>query len=133
MKKTINRESIAEAVKTEAYWLFLTTQLKKCPNDYHEFLSQIAMHLRAYYARRLINHSKDVEDLVQRTLVTVDRHSTSYDRSIPLTSWLLKLAQKILTDQDSASSQLDPKNGDASEDAFASAEYSQQFRHQITR
>lgn len=54
--------------------------------------------LRAFFARRMPNHSGDVEDLVQEALIAVHARRASFDRDRPFTPWLFSIARHKLID-----------------------------------
>ena len=65
---------------------------------HRELLTQLALLLRAYFARRLGSHASDVEDLVQEVLIAVHIRRGTYDRSQPFTAWSYAIARYKLVD-----------------------------------
>jgi RNA polymerase sigma-70 factor, ECF subfamily len=65
---------------------------------YRELLQLLSIRLRAYYRRRLGAHASDIEDLVQETLIAIDRRRSSYERSQPFTAWAYAIARYKLID-----------------------------------
>jgi len=65
---------------------------------YHEFLKELAAHLRAFLRRRLARMPEEVEDLVQESLLAVHNQRHTYDPNQPLTAWVLALARYKLID-----------------------------------
>lgn len=65
---------------------------------YRDLLREMTKYLRAYYRRRLIDGSADVEDLVQETLIAVHTRRASYDTSQPFTAWAYAMARYKLVD-----------------------------------
>src|ERR1700744_3139776 len=63
---------------------------------YRTLLKALAMHLRAYFARRL--SGGDVEDLVQETLLAMHTRRATYDTTQPLTAWVYAIARYKLID-----------------------------------
>jgi len=63
---------------------------------YRELLRALALHLRAYFARRL--GPAEAEDLVQETLIAIHSRRASYDRTLPFTAWLHAVARYKLID-----------------------------------
>lgn len=67
--------------------------------SYRYLLEQVAMRLRIYFSRRLgSDHSADVEDLVQETLMAVHTRRATYDPDRPFTVWLHAMARYKLID-----------------------------------
>jgi RNA polymerase sigma-70 factor (ECF subfamily) len=64
---------------------------------YRMLLTELAPHLRAYFARRLAR-GPDAEDLVQETLIAIHTRKLSYDSSQPFTAWLHAIARYKLID-----------------------------------
>lgn len=65
---------------------------------HRELLTELAVLLRGFYARRLGGESADAEDLVQETLIAVHTRRESYDRTQPLTAWAFAMARYKLID-----------------------------------
>lgn len=65
---------------------------------YHEFLKELAAHLRAFLRKRLVRLPEEVEDLVQESLLAVHNQRHTYDPSQPLTAWVFALARYKLID-----------------------------------
>lgn len=61
-------------------------------------LSELAGHLRRYYARRLGEGAADVEDLVQEALLAIHMKRATYDPDRPFTPWAYGLARYKLLD-----------------------------------
>ena len=91
------REQETNAVQTEARlrWLLLRglSGDKVC---YREFLAATAMHLRAFFGRRLIHRSGEVEGLVQKALTSIHHRRGSYAAHMPATAWIFAIAQHEL-------------------------------------
>lgn len=60
---------------------------------YHQFLKELATHLRAFLRRRLARMPDEVEDLVQETLLAVHNQRHTYDARQPLTAWAHAIAK----------------------------------------
>jgi RNA polymerase sigma-70 factor, ECF subfamily len=65
---------------------------------YRKLLQELSVYLRAYYRRRLPKDGADAEDLVQETLIAVDRRRVSYDATQPFTPWVFAIARYRLVD-----------------------------------
>ena len=65
---------------------------------YHAFLTQLSLHLRAFFRRRMSGLPDEVEDLVQETLLAVHNQRHTYDSSQPLTAWVHAIAKYKLVD-----------------------------------
>src|SRR5215471_21818879 len=65
---------------------------------YHVFLTQLSLHLRAFFRRRMSGLPDDVEDLVQETLLAVHNQRHTYDPKQPLTAWVYAIAKYKLMD-----------------------------------
>jgi RNA polymerase sigma-70 factor (ECF subfamily) len=61
-------------------------------------LSELAVLLRGFYAKRLGGEHSDAEDLVQETLIAVHTRRESYDPSKPFTAWAFAMARYKLID-----------------------------------
>jgi len=72
--------------------------LKGDARAYTALLAELAVRLRAYYARRLGDAQDDAEDLVQETLIAMHRRRDSYDPGQPLTAWVYAIARYRLID-----------------------------------
>jgi RNA polymerase sigma-70 factor (ECF subfamily) len=60
---------------------------------YHNFLKELAGHLRAFLRKRLARLPDDVEDLVQESLLAVHNQRHTFDPGQPLTPWVYALAR----------------------------------------
>ena len=60
---------------------------------YRALLVDVADRLRAYFRARLRRDARDVEDLVQETLLAVHNQRHTYDSTRPLTAWVYAIAQ----------------------------------------
>jgi len=91
------REQEANSVQTEARlrWLLLRG-LSGDKVGYREFLAATAMHLRAFFGRRLIHRSGEVEGLVQKALTSIHNRRGSYSAHMPVTAWIFAIAQHEL-------------------------------------
>lgn len=67
-------------------------------NSYRKLLEAVAHLLRAYFGRRLGPGSRDVEDLVQESMMALHRKRSSYDPDLPFTAWLYAIARYKLID-----------------------------------
>jgi RNA polymerase sigma-70 factor (ECF subfamily) len=65
---------------------------------HRELLMELAVSLRAFYARRVGGDASDVEDLVQETLIAVHVRRESYDPSRPFLTWAFAIARYKLAD-----------------------------------
>ena len=65
---------------------------------YHAFLTELSMHLRAYFRKRLFGVPDEVEDLVQEALLAVHNQRHTYDPGQPLTAWVYAIAKYKLVD-----------------------------------
>ena len=65
---------------------------------YHAFLTELSMHLRAYFRKRLSGLPDEVEDLVQESLLAVHNQRHTYDPGQPLTAWVHAIAKYKLVD-----------------------------------
>lgn len=66
---------------------------------YRALLSELAGHLRRYFARRLhAVHLDHAEDLVQETLLAIHTRRLTYDRDRPFTAWLHAVAHHKFVD-----------------------------------
>jgi len=65
---------------------------------YRVVLTELSVHLRAYYRRRLTRIAGEAEDLVQETLLAIHNQRHTYDRSRPLTAWCYAIARYKLVD-----------------------------------
>jgi RNA polymerase sigma-70 factor (ECF subfamily) len=67
--------------------------------DYRTLLSEVAGHLRSYFARRLHTaHAADADDLVQEALMAIHSRRMTYDPSKPFTAWLHAIAHYKFVD-----------------------------------
>lgn len=60
-----------------------------------EFTSQ---RLRLFFGKRLGSDARDLEDLVQETLIAIHDRRASYDSRLPFTAWLHAIAKHKLVD-----------------------------------
>jgi RNA polymerase sigma-70 factor (ECF subfamily) len=65
---------------------------------YHDFLAELAAHLRAFARKRLARLPDEVEDLVQETLLAVHNQRHTYDANQPLTAWIHAIARYKVVD-----------------------------------
>ncbi len=65
---------------------------------YHAFLTELAMHLRAFLRKRLTRMPDEVEDLVQESLLAVHNQRHTYDAGQPLTAWAHAIARYKMVD-----------------------------------
>jgi RNA polymerase sigma-70 factor (ECF subfamily) len=65
---------------------------------YRAALSRIATRLRSYLARRMRGVPDDMEDLVQETLLALHLQRGTYDPTLPVSAWVLAIAQHKLVD-----------------------------------
>jgi RNA polymerase sigma-70 factor, ECF subfamily len=92
---------------------------------YRELLRELAVHLRAYYRRRLIDGGSDAEDLVQETLIAVNARRASYDPTQPFTPWAYAMARYKLVDHLRRARVRAAEPIDEHEDLFATDEHEQ--------
>jgi RNA polymerase sigma-70 factor (ECF subfamily) len=64
---------------------------------YRTLLTELRLHLRSYFRRRLGNEA-DAEDLVQETLIAVHEKRETYDSGRPFTVWVHAIARYKLLD-----------------------------------
>lgn len=71
-----------------------------CGNSdaYRNLLEAIAQLMRAYFGKRLGPGYRDVEDLVQETVIAIHEKRSSYDIGRPFTAWLYAIARYKLVD-----------------------------------
>lgn len=65
---------------------------------YRSFLQATSGHLRAFLRRRLQRWPDEVEDLVQECLLAIHNQRLTYDKGVPLTSWIHAIARYKLID-----------------------------------
>jgi RNA polymerase sigma-70 factor (ECF subfamily) len=65
---------------------------------YHEFLTDLSAHLRAFLRRRLAQLPDEVEDLVQEILLAIHNQRHTFDSAQPLTAWVHAIAKYKLID-----------------------------------
>jgi RNA polymerase sigma-70 factor (ECF subfamily) len=92
---------------------------------YRDLLRELALHLRAYYRRRLPDGAADAEDLVQETLIAVNARRASYDRTQPFTPWAYAMARYKLVDHFRKTKVRAAEPIDDREDLFATDEHEQ--------
>lgn len=63
---------------------------------YRQLLCELSRYLRGYFARQV--GARDVEDLVQATLLVLHLKRDSYDRKLPFTHWAAAIARYKLAD-----------------------------------
>jgi len=92
---------------------------------YRKLLQELSVYLRAYYGRRLPKDGADAEDLVQETLIAVDRRRASYDTTQPFTPWVFAIARYRLVDHWRRSSLRAMSSLDDVEDLFGGETHEQ--------
>lgn len=92
---------------------------------YHELLRELSVYLRSYYRRRLPNRGADAEDLVQETLIALDRRGTSYDSTQLFTPWVFAIARYRMVDHLRRARVRETISLEGLEDLFGSAEHEQ--------
>lgn len=92
---------------------------------YRKLLQELAVYLRAYYRRRLPQDGADAEDLVQETLIAVDRRRASYDTTQPFTPWVSAIARYRLVDHLRRSSLRAMSSLDGLDDLFGADDHEQ--------
>lgn len=65
---------------------------------YRLALHRIAGRLRGYFRRRMPSNPDDVEDLVQETLLALHLQRGTYDRTLPVSAWVIAIARHKLVD-----------------------------------
>lgn len=65
---------------------------------YHAFLYEICGYLRAFLRKHLVRLPGEVEDLVQESLLSINKHRHTYDPQQPVTAWLYAIAHYRLID-----------------------------------
>jgi RNA polymerase sigma-70 factor (ECF subfamily) len=65
---------------------------------YLSFLKEMGAYLRAFFRRRLVQLSDEVEDLVQETLLAIHNQRHTYDVAQPLTAWVHAIAKYKMVD-----------------------------------
>ena len=65
----------------------------------NRLLTELAGHLRAYFARRLSRSALDMEDLVQEALLAIHLKRATYDPRFDFTPWVFAIARYKLIDQ----------------------------------
>ena len=68
------------------------------PSDYRQSLGMLAVRLRGYLKRRLSGLPKEVEDLVQETLLALHLQRGTYDPSLPVSAWAVAIARHKVVD-----------------------------------
>ncbi len=68
------------------------------PSDYRQILGMLAVRLRGYLKRRLSGLPKEVEDLVQETLLALHLQRGTYDPSLPVSAWAVAIARHKVVD-----------------------------------
>lgn len=92
---------------------------------YRRLLQELSVYLRAYYRRRLPKDGADAEDLVQETLIAMDRRRASYDTTQPFTPWVFAIARYRLVDHLRRSSLRATSSLDDLEDLFGVDDHEQ--------
>jgi RNA polymerase sigma-70 factor (ECF subfamily) len=65
---------------------------------YASLLKQVTRLLRSFFARRMQDDARDIEDLVQEALIAVHTRRGSFDRERAFTPWLYSIARHKLVD-----------------------------------
>lgn len=71
--------------------LLMIRSLNGDSQAYRQLLGELSGYLRGYFARRI--DGRDVEGLVQETLLVLHLKRDSYDRKLPVTSWVHAIAR----------------------------------------
>jgi RNA polymerase sigma-70 factor (ECF subfamily) len=87
----------ANATERRLHGLFVAA-LAGDAGAYHELLSALASHLRAFFGRRLTAFPADVEDLVQDCLLAIHQSRHTFRVEQPLTAWVHTIARYKLVD-----------------------------------
>jgi RNA polymerase sigma-70 factor (ECF subfamily) len=95
MKRT-SGEARSDAAEQLRHWF--VDGLAGDPAAYRQFLGKLAVHLRAFFRKRLAGLPDEVEDLVQETLLAVHLQRRTYDPDQPLTAWLHAIAKYKFVD-----------------------------------
>ena len=69
--------------------------------DYRQFLTELAMLLRAYVRRqlaRLGRRESEAEDIVQEALLAIHAKRRAYDREVPVAAWAYAIARYKMID-----------------------------------
>lgn len=65
---------------------------------YHQFLTALSAHLRAFFRKRMTQLPDDVEDLVQESVLAIHNSRHTYRPDQPLTAWVHTIARYKLVD-----------------------------------
>jgi RNA polymerase sigma factor (sigma-70 family) len=65
---------------------------------YRQLLRRLVPILRQYLGRRVASGQEDVEDILQETLLAIDRRRITYDRARPFTPWVFAIAHHKFVD-----------------------------------
>jgi len=96
MQRTTSQEElIAREVQLQA---LLLRGMDGDGAAYHEFLSALGTHLRAFLRRRLQQRPGEIEDLLQEVLLAVHNARHTYRADQPLTVWVQAIARYKLAD-----------------------------------
>lgn len=76
----------------------MAASLRGSSEAYRHLLEAIAQLMRAYFGKRLGPGCRDVEDLVQETIIAIHEKRSSYDVGRALTPWLYAIARYKLID-----------------------------------
>lgn len=68
------------------------------PDAWRLLLRELRAALTPFFKRRLIGREADAEDLVQDCLISIHAKRASYDRSLPVTTWVYAIARYKLID-----------------------------------
>jgi RNA polymerase sigma-70 factor (ECF subfamily) len=76
--------------------LLMIRSLNGDSQAYRRLLGELSGYLRSYFARRI--SEREVEGLVQETLLVMHLKRDSYDRELPFTPWACAIARYKLAD-----------------------------------
>jgi RNA polymerase sigma factor (sigma-70 family) len=65
---------------------------------YRQLLRRLVPILRSYLGRRVASGPEDIEDIVQESLLAIDRRRITYDRARPFTPWVFAIAHHKFVD-----------------------------------
>jgi RNA polymerase sigma factor (sigma-70 family) len=65
---------------------------------YRQLLRRLVPILRHYVGRRVVSGQEDIEDIVQETLLAIDKRRITYDRARPFTPWAFAIAHHKFVD-----------------------------------
>ena len=101
-RKSSRYESVkAESAKETSLRALMVAGLGGDSAAYRTLLSELSLHLRAYYRGKLVRagrEAEETEDLVQEALIAVHTRRHTYDPARLLTPWVYAIARYKLID-----------------------------------